>query len=660
MKKIILMTFFSVLLCCIALSASITNITKITELSLDSIYENDASITHDGLGIVYTRIINCNEAAATGMFMESSRILKTDSFDAPSSAAFTNIILSDKYECTPWMSDDKLRLYYATDKDGSRDLYFTSRSASSGVFDIPSKMANLNQDGVYEYMPRLANGELSVYFISNRTGVYRIYRATRSNIGSSFGTPAILNEISSDYNLMDISENELLLFLCSAGSYYYCSRTSIAQPFGAPIEIEEIPYAMNEGSVSGDLSTIYFTTLNYFLSAAYCDILQGDMELDPTPTPVPTPTPELPFPIPEISMAALKSQIQSFTGFEANPWGAAFDNQGGFIFFDQKAPLMTIPAMGTNQLIRMSLSGGIPVFTAIATQSQLAAINSDWGNATYWPYITGIEVSSNGAIILGSFRPDPFHQKFQLLRIDPGSPPSINAITTGGVIPATFAVDKNQTPNKIYLGAPNAIYTIDADVVDGTPSLWHTLPYTTHSPIPSNIRIDFNGDVLYAISGELNIHRVDKNTKEESYLLMNPLDTALPHYEEIHTFDVNPYNGDMIGIYLSNPAYPYTVDSYYNVFKISKDSEENYTAELSIVELQIWEDPDISPYYIPYSHFSAFGKGLRINPTGEYALCSNGTQDGHTYTSDGGINCIIQIQSGTILGISPSIWNLYQ
>lgn len=81
-------------------------------------------------------------------------------------------------ERDPWISDDRLHLFFSSDRDGNGELYATTRGDASVDFDIPSNMSELN-GSADEGDPWLTQDLRTIVFSSNRSGVTSLYISHR-------------------------------------------------------------------------------------------------------------------------------------------------------------------------------------------------------------------------------------------------------------------------------------------------------------------------------------------------------------------------------------------------------------------------------------------------------------------------------------------------
>lgn len=198
--------FFTIVFLTLSLfcSGAIYNLTEITELSDPNLVESHPYIMDDELTIYCL----CWSDPNLMYFVEASRATKSDPFSNITTAPFTNVNGILGY---PWVSEDKLRLYFHhASLYESYDLMETSRTLTTIPFNPPVKMPNISQEHITDQRPRLANNELTIYFQSNRDypTSSRIYRSTRLDINSDFPPPVLVSEITSEYLLLDITNDD--------------------------------------------------------------------------------------------------------------------------------------------------------------------------------------------------------------------------------------------------------------------------------------------------------------------------------------------------------------------------------------------------------------------------------------------------------------------
>ena len=496
-----------------------------------------------------------------------------------------------------------------------------------------------------------------------------------NNIYSGFGAPQRYSQF--DYSLFDVSEDELTVFTVNLHKIYYSQRASTSDPFPVPSELGEVSgFFHYMGSVTDDMSKIYFPmdTMAFLIpNYNYFDLFTADISVDVTPTP--TPTPDYPSPEPDIIMVANRDQIENETGAYANPWCGAFDSQGRFIFFDQMMGSYIAVGNGTNKLVRMSPGGSTPSFTILAGQTDLEAADDRWTYYT-WPMVADIDVLSDDSIVMMA-QAHVGGNPHRLLRVVPGEPPQVSVIAefTGYLTFGGIGVDRNQTPNMIYISADENILSITADQVSGTPSVWFTAPYNV-----DNVEVTQSGDVLYCCSEYANILSVDKDSKSTDSLLSTSFDEAFTDYASHVTFSLAPGSGDIFGVYYS---YVSPLQNRYNVYKMKKESGGSYTLSDYAWEDQILSDEDIELWAYPTARFEIPPGGIAAQSDDGYAYFTCGSDYViPPYSSDPGsgqskrpdakdpspstaqyedaLYCIIGISTENVLGARPLMWRLYE
>lgn len=641
--------------------AQITNLARIDELSQDSIMEADPCVSDDELSIYYYQLTSYSDPSADTI-MQATRASTSEPFGSITSAPFANIVSATAFELDPWCSNDGLRLYFASDREGNPDLYVSFRASFGDPFSLPAKLSTVSSDIANDTTPRLANGELSLYFMSDRLASSgRVFRATRTSTSADFDTPVLVSEISDDYILFDVSEDELTLVLRTEGSLLYSQRSSTSEPFAAPSSVHIFSGSHpGDGTLSGDLSKIYigqYQPAFPFPNPLTADLYRGDIELLPLPTPTPILPPE---PVPEVKVVATEDQIATFTGGAgANPWGGAFDSQGRYVFFDQKVPIdATGTLVGTNQLIRLT-PGSPPSFTTLATQAQLAIADDRWSGSTPSVELVDLATLSDDSVVLIGLGVNPQ----RLLRVVPGSPPQITVV--GSIDLPSYdnligiVVDKADSPNTIYIGSSYTLYKIAADQLNGTPSAWFDLsPYYYQK----DIAIDTGGNILFERVYGATLYSIDKITATTTEITHSFTSSLTGDYDYTLALEVNPADGEIFGMYYTSQRYPDTF-SYFNLYRIPNEADLSgrYTPENFAIEEQILGDPDLSGWYTTGMNFILPGRGMAIHPSGHVIYCSNGRHRFLMYAATRiGTQCIISIGTSELSRVPAAFWRQYR
>jgi WD40 repeat protein len=653
-----------VMMCLLSLSyGGITNITKVDDISVSGEIEIMGCIFDDELTIYYTVL----ELSSPGeeIFYEAARTTTDDPFTNITSTPFTNI-MSSSTESNPCATDNGLQFFFSSDRGGDHDIFKSTRLDTSSAFGTPSKEINLSQDGSNESGARLAADGLAIYFNSDRENpgsyLYRLYRSTRPDFSSAFGAPVLISEISDAFNFSDVSNDELTMFFYSVyNKYYYSQRASTSESFPEPEILEDFDgYVMFPIFLNDSQDKVYFSRASQS-DITGTEIYQGDIIIGPPATPTPTPMPELPDPIPPVDITASRDQIAAFTGYLANPWCGVFDSQGRYIFFDWKTQIDIDTIAGTNQLIRANFSGAIPSFEVLATTAQLAAVDSRWGETTYIPEIHDIDILSDGSVVLLSSGLNP--QK--MLKITPGNPPQISVIAQFNLDSALYdpdslqaiTVDKTQSPNMIYVLSNFNVYSVSANQQNADLTMWLDISSYLDT---QDIIVDNNGDILYCENSSGILKRIDKNTRTQSTISkFNFASTLGLQYNSLSLLTMNiDDNNNIYGIYSGQISWS---SSRFNILKAIPDQSGLYTAANLIAEEQIINDPDVNPWVTENDNIIAPGHGMALHPGLNCFYLSSGTYSfSPAYFTPHSINCIISIGTESMLKAKPASWCHYE
>jgi Tol biopolymer transport system component len=102
----------------------------------------------------------------------------TGSFGTP--ALVQELVVDERKLTDAFLTDDGLTLYFVrATNDDNGDIYVAHRNALSEVFQSPEPLTTINGDKD-DRDPWLSPDGSEFYFVSNRDGAIRIYRATRA------------------------------------------------------------------------------------------------------------------------------------------------------------------------------------------------------------------------------------------------------------------------------------------------------------------------------------------------------------------------------------------------------------------------------------------------------------------------------------------------
>jgi len=154
---------------------------------------------------------------------------------------------------TPFVSFDGLSLYFYTERVGAgdRDLWLATRPDAVGDFDNPRPLLGVNTNSL-DHLPWLSVDELTLLFVSNRTGSLGqsdIWLATRPTRVGVFEDVRPLDGVNSveDEGRAVMSRDERTIFYSSAragsrGAYdlWTATRADPSGAFGPPVNLAAV------------------------------------------------------------------------------------------------------------------------------------------------------------------------------------------------------------------------------------------------------------------------------------------------------------------------------------------------------------------------------------------------------------------------------------
>jgi Tol biopolymer transport system component len=143
---------------------------RIAELS--STYNEAAgNITPDGLAVVLS---SYRLDGSPDLFI-ATRATPTAAWNPPVAVASVN---TTGHEGSPFLSADKLSLYFDTDRDGDMNIYVARRTSTTEPFGAPEPVTVVNTNGS-EQDPWLSLDSRRLWFSSDRSGSNQLWEATR-------------------------------------------------------------------------------------------------------------------------------------------------------------------------------------------------------------------------------------------------------------------------------------------------------------------------------------------------------------------------------------------------------------------------------------------------------------------------------------------------
>jgi hypothetical protein len=173
------------------------------------------------------------------------------------------------------ISRDGLTLYFSSDRPGGvgdSDIWTATRSSVGSPFGAPVPVPEVNSDTT-EYDPIISPDGLELYLSSRRPGGlggFDIWRASRTDTSSAFGTPVNVTELNSpghDNGGRETLDRRLVLFSRGVPAdaqtdLWWATRSGPGQPYEALTVLDSLnsPGFELGPMISQDGQTIYFSS----------------------------------------------------------------------------------------------------------------------------------------------------------------------------------------------------------------------------------------------------------------------------------------------------------------------------------------------------------------------------------------------------------------
>jgi Tol biopolymer transport system component len=159
-------------------------------------------------------------------------------------------------------------------RSGNRDLWMSTRQSPSSDFSTPVLIENVNTDAI-EYLPWLAPDNLSLYFVSTRTGgqgASDIWVATRPTLTDRWATVTNLSELNTaqrDEGITLSRDGLTAIFSSNRGDasgnmdLWMALRGSVDAPFSEPVNLTEINSSADDADphLSNDGHELFFSSM---------------------------------------------------------------------------------------------------------------------------------------------------------------------------------------------------------------------------------------------------------------------------------------------------------------------------------------------------------------------------------------------------------------
>ena len=176
-------------------------------------------------------------------------------------------------EAGPTVTADELHMVFSRDGLPERALFETVRLTTNDPWGTPIGIVAIHVAGQNDYDPFLTADGLRLMFVSNRTGNYALFEATRPTIDAAFGAATSIDELGLAQSPTLSTDGLDIMFASTraptvgAHDIWRASRPALDQPFAAPTHVDELATVMDEFGLrlSYDGATLY---LNYATNVA--------------------------------------------------------------------------------------------------------------------------------------------------------------------------------------------------------------------------------------------------------------------------------------------------------------------------------------------------------------------------------------------------------
>lgn len=121
--------------------------------------------------------------------------------------------------------------------DGNYNIYRYERTAPDGAFGAPVAENALNGAMNDQDAAPTADG-LDMLFVSDRSGQFRVYEATRATSADLFGAPQLALGLEAEtFRSVDVSGDGLVAYFERASELFRAERTTRTTAFAAPVRV---------------------------------------------------------------------------------------------------------------------------------------------------------------------------------------------------------------------------------------------------------------------------------------------------------------------------------------------------------------------------------------------------------------------------------------
>ena len=189
-------------------------------------------------------------------------------FNSPIHQRDTSSTVEDQ---APTLSRDMLTLYFASNRDAGNgfDLFMATRSSATATFGQAMSLSALNS-GADDSGPSISANGLRLYFQSDRNGPKSLFFSERASVDDPFTSVTPISVSLPNAGAPDISVDEKTLYFASTDSasnseLWMMTRDSVGASWKAPAILQMLTDPASDGGPSVDAAgtTLYFESQRF-------------------------------------------------------------------------------------------------------------------------------------------------------------------------------------------------------------------------------------------------------------------------------------------------------------------------------------------------------------------------------------------------------------
>jgi hypothetical protein len=240
------------------------NAAPVAAISSPTSEQTFPTVRGDGLELIFAS--NRSGGAGCTDLWHSTRTTSTGVFDAPVPIAGMN---TSGCEGSPNLRADGLELIFVMGPGPTSKLFHATRPSIADAWDSPTEVTALNING-FQISPSLSADGLTILFQSAAMGMANapVFQAERTSTDAEFGAPHALTELASAQLGVGLSADGLSVITSEDGQRLETRiRSTISSPLNAAVTIDELvpnPSYPNIGQpfLTRDGSGLYYVRRN--------------------------------------------------------------------------------------------------------------------------------------------------------------------------------------------------------------------------------------------------------------------------------------------------------------------------------------------------------------------------------------------------------------